>query len=98
MTCTHAGIGSDPILTIDQLEDLLSEPTEAVVQTMARLKGDVVVLGVAGKMGPTLARMVQRASELAGVKRRVIGVARFSSPDTQQYLEAHGIEAIRADL
>jgi len=98
MTCTHAAIGSNPISTVDQLEDLLSEPTEAAVKTMAHLKGDVIVLGVAGKMGPTLARMVRRASDLAGVKRRVIGVARFSTSDTQQQLEAHGIETIRADL
>ena len=39
------------------LEELLSEPTQGVVRTMNGLAGDVVVLGVAGKMGPTLARM-----------------------------------------
>jgi hypothetical protein len=44
-----------------QLEDLLSEPTAAVVETLGRLAGDVIVLGVAGKMGPSLARMAKRA-------------------------------------
>ena len=38
-----------------------------------------LVLGVAGKMGPTLARMAKRASDAAGVRRRVIGVSRFSA-------------------
>ena len=45
---------------------------------MRAIEGDLVVLGVGGKMGPTLARMARRASDLAGVNRRVIGVARFS--------------------
>ena len=60
---------------LDDLEDRLSTPTEGVIETMARLDGDILVLGVAGKMGPTLARMAHRASEAAGVRRRVIGVA-----------------------
>ena len=41
------------------LEELLSEPTEGVLRTMQSLAGDVIVLGVAGKMGPTLARMAR---------------------------------------
>jgi nucleoside-diphosphate-sugar epimerase len=80
------------------LEDLLSEPTEGVVRTMRVLEGDIVVLGVAGKMGPTLARMAKRASEAAGVKRRVIGVSRFSSPDLEDRLADWGVETIRCDL
>ena len=81
-----------------QLEDLLSEPTEGVIRAMGTLRGDLVVLGVAGKMGPTLARMAKRAFEAAGVKRRVIGVARFSSPASERQLEQWGVETIRCDL
>jgi nucleoside-diphosphate-sugar epimerase len=84
--------------TIAQLEDKLSAPLPAVVETLRRLQGDILVLGIAGKLGPTLARMAKRASELAGVKRRIIGVARFSSEDSQSALEKHGIETIRCDL
>src|SRR6516225_2473885 len=80
-----------------QLEDLLSEPTNPVIETLGRLEGDILVLGVAGKMGPTLARMARRASDAAGVRRRVIGVSRFSGT-SQEELEAHGIETIRCDL
>jgi len=80
------------------LEDLLSEPTEGVIRTMRTLSGDIMVLGVAGKMGPTLARLAKRASEAAGAKRRVIGVARFSSPALEHQLKQWGIEAIRCDL
>ena len=85
------------IETEDQLEDLLSEPTPEVVAALGRLSGDIVVLGVAGKMGPSLARMARRASDAAGVERRVIGVARFSAGG-QEAFEAHGIETIKCDL
>ncbi len=65
---------------------------------MRERKGDVVVLGVGGKMGPTLARMVKRASVLAGVSRRVIGVSRFSSRGLRDQLEDWGIQTIACDL
>ena len=89
---------SAPIRTVEQLEELLSEPTPAVIETLRRLDGDILLLGVAGKMGPTLARMARRASDAAGVRRRVIGVSRFSSRDQETTLNTHGVETIRCDL
>jgi nucleoside-diphosphate-sugar epimerase len=86
------------IRDVEHLEDLLSDPSPAAVDAMRRAGGDLVVLGVAGKMGPTLARMARRAMDAAGVSHRVIGVSRFSSPDQQRSLESHGIETIRCDL
>jgi nucleoside-diphosphate-sugar epimerase len=83
---------------VDELEELLSRPTPEVVDTLRRVPGDVIILGVGGKIGPSLARMVRRASEAAGVARRVIGVARFSSPALERQLNAQGIETIRCDL
>ena len=83
---------------IEQLEEQLSQPPSGVVEAMRRLNGDIIVLGVAGKMGPSLARMARRASDLAGVQRRIIGVARFSSDGAEAGLQRHGIETIRADL
>jgi nucleoside-diphosphate-sugar epimerase len=85
------------IQTEQELEDRLSKPTAEVIETLGRLKGDIIFLGVAGKMGPTLARMARRASDLAGQKRRIIGVSRFSSEDPLA-LQAHGIEPLRCDL
>jgi nucleoside-diphosphate-sugar epimerase len=88
----------DRIADTEQLEELLSEPTEAAVAALARLDGDLIVLGVAGKMGPTLARMARVASERAGVRRRIIGVARFTDARHEARLQAHGVETIRCDL
>jgi nucleoside-diphosphate-sugar epimerase len=86
------------IQDVDQLDALLSDPSETAIAALRRIDGDLLVLGVAGKMGPTLARMARRASDAAGVSRRVIGVSRFSSASQQHELERHGIETIRCDL
>jgi nucleoside-diphosphate-sugar epimerase len=86
------------IRDVAELEELLSQPAEATVRALTELKGDIVVLGVAGKMGPTLARMAKRASETADIQRRVIGVSRFSSPGQELQLRDWGIETVRCDL
>src|SRR5215475_13424458 len=86
------------IADADELEMRLSEPTSGVVETLRRLDGDLILLGVAGKMGPTLARMAKRASDQAGVKRRIIGVARFTDARLEEQLQSWGIETIRCDL
>jgi nucleoside-diphosphate-sugar epimerase len=84
---------------VEDLEDALSTPTEAVIEMMSVLAGDFVILGVGGKMGPTLARMAKRASDAAGVKRRVIGVSRFSgSSALREKLHGWGIETHACDL
>src|SRR5262249_50696554 len=71
----------EAIHDVDTLDELLSTPTPKLVDTVSRLEGDLLVLGVAGKMGPTLAWMARRAFDAAGLpKRQVFGVARFSEP------------------
>jgi len=80
------------------LDEALSRPSAATIELMSRLKGDILVLGVAGKMGLTLARMAVRAAQEAGVKKRVVGVARFSDADARNQLEACGVETIQCDL
>lgn len=86
------------IRDVEQLESLLSEPSAQTIRAMKELDGDIVVLGAGGKIGPTLARMAKRASELAGVARRVVGVARFSSAHLEQRLQSWGVETIRCNL
>jgi nucleoside-diphosphate-sugar epimerase len=82
------------IADIEALEELMSRPSPELVASLARAPGDLMILGVGGKMGPTLARMARRADP----KRRVIGVARFSEPGLEQRLDSWGIECIAADL
>ena len=81
-----------------ELEELLSRPSEADVTAMRELGGDLLILGVAGKMGPSLALRARRAATAAGVSFRVIGVSRFSSDANRRLLEEAGIETVSADL
>ncbi len=84
--------------TTEALEEALSRPTPATRGLFQSLQGDLMVLGVAGKMGPTLARMAKRSADEAGAPRRVIGVSRFSNPEERTKLEAAGIETVAGDL
>jgi nucleoside-diphosphate-sugar epimerase len=86
------------IRDVSTLEELLSDPPDYVVDAMAHLDGDVLILGVAGKMGPTLAKMAQLASARAGIRRRILAAARFSDEAQQRALQSAGIETIRCDL
>ena len=79
---------------VEALESFMSEPSPALVADLEKVDGDIMVLGVGGKMGPTLARMARRAAP----GRRVIGVARFSDPTLVASLERHGVECIACDL
>jgi nucleoside-diphosphate-sugar epimerase len=86
------------IATVEELEDRLSEPTPGVIETLARLEGDLIVLGAGGKMGPSLARMARRAFDAAGVRRRILAVSRFSNEQTEAFLQSHGVQTRRCDL
>jgi dTDP-4-dehydrorhamnose reductase len=76
------------------LEELLARPSEALVADLARLDGDILVLGAGGKMGPTLSWMARRAAP----GKRVVAVARFSETGVRAALEQCGVETIACDL
>ncbi len=80
--------------SIEALEDFMTAPSPALVADLAAVEGDITVLGVGGKMGPTLARMAKRAAP----GKRVIGVARFSEAGLRERLEGWGVECIACDL
>ncbi|MEA4863132.1 MAG: NAD-dependent epimerase/dehydratase family protein [Victivallaceae bacterium] len=81
-----------------ELETLLSVPQPGMVELMKRLDGDIMILGIAGKMGVTMGRQAVEAIRAAGVDKKVYGVARFSDAAGFENLAAHGIEPIRCDL
>ncbi len=84
--------------SVETLEEMLSRPTPAVVDMMKRIDGDILFLGAGGKMGPTMARMAKRATDEAGVDRKIIAASRYSNPEAEASINAHGIETIRCDL
>ena len=81
-----------------ELEERLSRPTDADAAALAALDGDLLILGAGGKMGPSLAQLARRAVDKAGVKKRIIAVARFSDQKLPTELSAQGIETITSDL
>lgn len=83
---------------IAELEEELSIPSDALIEDIAKLDGDITVLGVGGKVGPSVAIMAQRAVQAAGVDKKVYGVARFSNEAALQSLRSHGVTPVRADL
>ncbi len=80
------------------LEEALSRPTAELIEFIARLEGDLLFLGVSGKMGVSMASMANRACQEAGVEKRIIGVSRFSDTANRDYLEGLGVETIAGDL
>lgn len=76
----------------------LLEPSQQLIESIARLEGDIMILGVGGKMGPSLAKLAKRAADIAGVRKNIIGAARFSETGLQNELEHHGITTLKADL
>jgi len=83
---------------LEQLEQELLRPSDKLIADMYHIKGDIMLLGVGGKMGPSMAKLAKMAVDLAGIKKRIIGVSRFSDPSAREELEAAGIETIAADL
>jgi len=78
----------------EHLEEVMTTPPPELVAELAKVDGDIIVLGVGGKIGPTLAQLAKRAAP----EKRVVGVARFSEKGLREKLTAHGIECIEADL
>jgi nucleoside-diphosphate-sugar epimerase len=77
--------------SMEELEEFMTQPTPELERELADI-GQIMVLGVGGKMGPTLARMAKRAG------KHVIGVARFSEPGLKEKLERWGVECVACDL
>ncbi len=89
---------SDKITSLDDLKTRLARPSDELINDLNRLDGDLMLLGVGGKMGPSLARLARNALDQLDGRRRVIGVSRFSSEGLREELESDGIETVRADL
>ena len=94
MTILHPDMFPDGFTDEEHLEDFMSVPSQALIDDMGRIEGDIIILGVGGKMGVTLARQARRAAP----DKRIVGVARFSEPGVRQRLDAWGVETLECDL
>jgi len=83
---------------IQEIYQNLLHPSDALIEDIKKIDGDIIILGAGGKMGPALARLTRQAIDKAGVTKKVIAVSRFSEAGLQQSLNREGIETISADL
>ncbi len=86
------------VSTVEQLEEFMSIPSSALIEDVKKLDGDFIILGIGGKMGPTLAYLLKNAIDEAGTNQKVIGVSRFSNDEMKTQLNSKGIETISCDL
>ena len=84
--------------TEEKLNELLTTPSDKLVADIAKIKGDIMILGAGGKMGPTLAILAKNAIVKAGIEKRVIAVSRFSDQIALDLLHSNGVETISCDL
>jgi len=84
------------ITSVNELEERLARPGTELIEMMKRLDGDIMILGIAGKMGLTMGKLALNAIKEAGVNKKVFGVARFSSPDDRKKLDSWGSKPSRA--
>ncbi|MBN1338450.1 MAG: NAD(P)-dependent oxidoreductase, partial [Bacteroidales bacterium] len=88
----------EKIVHEEQLEELISRPSQEAVDLFSRIDGAVLFLGVGGKIGPSLARMAKRACDASGTAKKIFGVSLFDSAEQRESIEKYGIETIHGDL
>ena len=86
------------ISSVVELERVLATPSPTLVESVARLEGNIMLLGAGGKMGPSLARLARNAVEQSSIAKEVIAVSRFTEEGLAESLQADGIRTISADL
>ena len=82
----------------EKLNELLTTPSQALIDDMKKIEGDIMVLGAGGKMGPTLCVLAKNAAKAAGVDKKIYAVSRGSDKIATELMQSNGIEVIAADL
>lgn len=84
--------------TVEDLELRLADPSPGLVADLAALEGDLLVLGAAGKLGPSMVRLALAGIEKAGTGATVYAASRFGTPGSEQALRSAGAQTVVADL
>ncbi len=84
--------------TEEKLNELLSTPSDALVEDIKKIKGDIMVLGAGGKMGPSLCLLAKNAIDKVGLDKKVYAVSRGSDKIATELMLSKGIEVIACDL
>lgn len=82
----------------EELFKKLTAPSNRLINDIKKIKGDIIIVGAGGKIGPTLAVLAIKASVEAGSDRRIIAASVFPYKDTITYMQENGVETIDVDL
>ncbi|MGB6123454.1 MAG: hypothetical protein WBG80_16225 [Bacteroidota bacterium] len=83
-----------------QLREFMSAPTDGVIDCLRKIKGDILVLGGSGKMGPELTEMIVRADAIAGIRRTISVASTFRNPRerTAELFAEIGVRVFEGEL
>jgi len=81
-----------------ELLDFMTRPSQRLVEDVKNIKGDILILGCGGKIGPSLAITAQRAIDQAPLDKQVIGASLFDYKDAPEQLQRAGVQVIQADF
>jgi nucleoside-diphosphate-sugar epimerase len=87
-----------PPTTVNELDEMMTRPSESLLETLRNQQGDFAVLGAGGKMGYHLCRMLRRALDQLDRQTTVHAVSRFGSVRASEDFQAIGCNVIKADL
>jgi nucleoside-diphosphate-sugar epimerase len=99
MKKTNKSKFTQPLIeTEDQIEKVMTTPNPQVIKSISNLEGDIMVLGGGGKMGPTLTKLAKNCIESAKLKKKIISIDKYFSPQAQKDFKKRGIDFIQCDL
>jgi nucleoside-diphosphate-sugar epimerase len=88
----------ETIHTEDELVEVMTRPSPALIEFIPTLQSPLVILGAGGKMGATLALLAKRAAQMSGIPFDILAVSRCSDQRVLKSLQAGGVRALSADL
>ena len=59
------------IMDLEKIRAKLTEPSQELVEDFKRLDGDILILGMGGKMGTDLGLLAKNAIDRSGIPRRL---------------------------
>lgn len=81
-----------------ELNQFMTAPSERLIADVKKLRGNVMIIGAGGKVGPSLAIKAKRAFTAAGMDTEVLAVSLFDYPDAADSMRAAGVKVIEADI
>ncbi len=85
-------------MDLQQIEEKYTVPSPAFLADLEKIDGDFMLLGIAGKMGVSMGKLLVGGLKMLNKSNKVYGVSRFSDPAARDNLEHLGVTTIACDL